>query len=180
MLSVVLEEIPVLLLSDVDAAAAAADDHAGVRLGKRQARVVPRFARREDAEQRRARVAPGIGARLAWAELAVDRHRRRDVDRRHRCRDFAGVGGGVDLADRAGAAPAAADRVPKRLAAGAESRDDSDSGDGNARMGHERPPYNSQRDTALPLERRATVPIIAALLRPRVRLAAAHTRPAVG
>ena len=46
------EEIVVLPLADVDAAAAAADDDAGFRLAERQAGVDPGFARRDHADQR--------------------------------------------------------------------------------------------------------------------------------
>ena len=48
------EEILILPLADVDPAAARADDHAGVRLTFGQSGIVPRFARGDDAEQRRA------------------------------------------------------------------------------------------------------------------------------
>ena len=47
------EEILVLLLADVDAAASAADQYARIRLGRSQTGIAPRFARGDDAEQRR-------------------------------------------------------------------------------------------------------------------------------
>ena len=54
LLAVVLEKILILLFADVDTAAAAADDHAGFRFRERQPGVVPRFARRDHPEHRRA------------------------------------------------------------------------------------------------------------------------------
>ena len=71
------EEVVVLPLADVDAAAAAADDHAGARLAGAEAGVVPRFARGDDADQRRARIALRIGAMLG----DPDRRRRRSPAR---------------------------------------------------------------------------------------------------
>ena len=56
------EEVLVLLLADVDPAAAAADQHARARLARAQAGIAPRLARGNDAEQRRARVPLRIGA----------------------------------------------------------------------------------------------------------------------
>ena len=79
------EEVAILRFADVDAAAAAADDHSGAGLVDPQAGVVPRLARGNHGQQRRARVAPGIGARLAAvAVLAVERLGVGDRDRRHR------------------------------------------------------------------------------------------------
>ncbi len=60
MLSVVLEKLLILLFADVDAATAAADDHAGFRFGEREAGVVPGFAGRHHPKQRRPGVASGI------------------------------------------------------------------------------------------------------------------------
>ena len=50
--AVVGEEVLVLLLADVDAAAARADDHAGAGLAEAEAGVIPRFARGSNAEHR--------------------------------------------------------------------------------------------------------------------------------
>ena len=86
----VVKKSSVLLLADVDAAAAAADEHAGIRLARAQAGIAPRLARRNHAEQRRARVALRIGAAI----LTVRRRRasaRRSIDT-----------GGTDAATRQG------------------------------------------------------------------------------
>ena len=53
------EEVLVLPLADVDAAAAAADDHAGVGLTGAQPGVAPRLAAGDHAEERGARIAFG-------------------------------------------------------------------------------------------------------------------------
>ena len=50
--AVVGEEVLVLLLADVDAAAARADDHAGAGLAEAEAGVIPRLARGPNAEHR--------------------------------------------------------------------------------------------------------------------------------
>ena len=107
------------------------------------------------AEERRARIALGIGARLARAQLALERHRRRDVDGGHRRGHLAGIGRGVEFGDRARAALAAADRVPEHFAAGAERRDDADPVIATRGWRSLNRSYNSARDEALPLERRA-------------------------
>ena len=74
------EEVVVLPFADVDAAAAAADDDAGVRLADAQAGIGPRFARGDDADERGARVALGIGA-VARVPDVVALERRHIVDR---------------------------------------------------------------------------------------------------
>ena len=106
-LAVVLEEVLVLALADVDAAATAADDHAGIGLGEAEAGVVPGFTRGHHAEERRPRVAPGIGAGLTRAELAVERGGGRNVDGRHRRGHPAGIGRHVEFGNRPRAALAA-------------------------------------------------------------------------
>src|SRR5207247_1768729 len=67
------EKIVVLALADVDAAAAAADHDAGVRLRDAQPRIGPGLARRDDADERRAGVALRVGALAfgAWVDLFV-------------------------------------------------------------------------------------------------------------
>ena len=67
------EELRVLPLGDVDAAGAAADEHAGVGLVQAQSGIGPRFPRGDHGDQRRLRVAARIGAadrRPAWPQLA--------------------------------------------------------------------------------------------------------------
>ena len=128
------EEILVLLLADVDAAAAAADDHAGVRLADAQAGVVPGLARRDHAEQRGARIALRIGASSVAASLASRQWRARRCRReapaprpgRDRSRASNSVIARVPLRP-------AADRVPEHLATDAERRHDADAGDRDAR-----------------------------------------------
>ena len=55
------EEVLVLRFAHIDAAAAAADQHAGVGLADLQAGIVPGFTRGNHAKQGRARIPPGIG-----------------------------------------------------------------------------------------------------------------------
>ena len=100
-------------------------------LADAQPGVGPGLARGDDADQRGARVALGIGAVAgvrrssspSSARHVVDRHagdRRRDAAREVRR---------VELGDGARAAAAAADALPEPLAADAERRDDADAGD---------------------------------------------------
>src|SRR5262249_35146203 len=56
------EEIVILPLAHIDAAATAPDDDAGSLLRDAQRGIVPGFARRDDRNQRSARVALRIGA----------------------------------------------------------------------------------------------------------------------
>ena len=70
------EEVLVLLFADVDAAAAAADEHAGAGLARAQSGIAPRFARGDHAEQRRARIALRIGAPVLIV-VAIERRARR-------------------------------------------------------------------------------------------------------
>jgi hypothetical protein len=65
-LPAVVEELEVLPLGDVDAASAAADEHAGARLVEAQAGVVPGLAGGDDGNERRARIAPRVGPRRVW------------------------------------------------------------------------------------------------------------------
>ena len=83
------------------------------------------------------RIAPRIGARLPVdGVLAVDRHRRRDVHRRHVGGDATRVVGGVEGRDRPRAADAVGHSVPEHVPANAVGRDDTNSGDDDARCGH--------------------------------------------
>ena len=124
------EEVVVLPLADVDAAAAAADDDAGVRLADAQAGVGPRLARGDDADQRGARVALRIRAVVLIPDIvALERRHVVDGDGRDRRRDAAAEVRRVEVGDRARAAAAAGDVLPEALAADAEGRHDADAGD---------------------------------------------------
>ena len=126
------EEIVVLPFADVDAAAAAADDHAGVRLGDAQPGVDPRLARRDHADQRRPRVALRIGAVALVPDIvALDRRHIVDGHRRHRRGDAAAELRRVEVGDRPRRAAAAADVIPEALATDAERRHHADAGDDN-------------------------------------------------
>ena len=122
----------VLLLADVDPAAAAADQHPGVGLARTKPRVAPCLARRDDAEERRARIALRIRASVRFV-VAFEQRRRFNRHRRHRRGDTAGIRRRIELGDRARAAHAAADVSPEAVAPGAERRDDADSADDHAR-----------------------------------------------
>ena len=128
------EEVVVLALADVDAAAAAADEHAGARLVDPQAGVVPRLARGDDADERGARIALRIGAAARSSQMSSPLERRHvvDGDAAAPAPRPAGELRRVELGDRARAAAAAADVVPEPLAADAERRDDADAGDDDA------------------------------------------------
>ena len=137
------EEIVILALADVDAAAAAADDHARVGLADAQAGVRPRFARGDDADERGARVALRIRAVAGVPEVVA-------LERRHIVHRHVGDGrgdpapefGGVELGDRARAAAPAAHVIPEPLAPDAERRHDADAGDHDPRsMVHTRTLY---------------------------------------
>ena len=158
------EEVVVLPLADVDAAAAAADDDAGVRLADPQAGVSPRFARGDDADQRGARIALRIGAIVRVPDVVAARApARRRSSRRHRRGDAAGELRRVELRDGARAAAAAADVIPEALAADAERRDDADAGD------HDAPPSRERHDAIVvaPMGARAFVWSAARSLSPR-------------
>src|SRR5262249_53393891 len=129
------EEVVVLTLADVDAAAARADHDAGIRFADRQPGVGPRFTRGDDADERRARVALRIRA-VSRIPQTVAPGRRHAVDRhrRHGRGDAAAQIGRIELADRARAAAAAADAFPEALAAHAERRDDADARNHDAGM----------------------------------------------
>src|SRR6185295_17804201 len=115
------EEIVVLALADVDAAPAAADDHAGVGLADGQPCIHPRFASRDDADEGSLRIALRIGP-VAGVPDVVARDGR-DIVYRH-ARDLCGhltpEVGGVETSDRPGAAATSADRIPKPFAAHAK------------------------------------------------------------
>src|SRR6185437_3388799 len=120
------EEVLVLLLADIDAAAAAADQDAGVRLPRAQACVAPRFAPRDDAEQRCPRVALRVRSPV---EVIVTVEWQRGIDRKRRdgCGDAARIRRCVELGDRARPADTATDVAPETITAGAERRHHADS-----------------------------------------------------
>src|SRR5687768_2236177 len=132
LLAVVLEKVAVLPLTDVDAAATAADDHAGIGLGKPEAGVAPRFARGQHAKQRGSRIAFGIGVCLTRTGLAIEGDGGSHVHWRHRRRHATRIRRDVELGDRARAATTAPDGVPERLTPGSKGRDDANAGDGHA------------------------------------------------
>ena len=125
------EEILVLLLAYIDAAAAAADENTGIWLAGSQSGIAPGFARRDDTEQRRPRVSLGIGA--AVAVLTRERQRLVDGDRWNRSRNAAGITRRIELSDRSTPADAVAQMMPIRLASNAERRYRADAGYHHAR-----------------------------------------------
>ena len=128
------EEVVVLPFADVDPAAAAADHDTSVRLADAQSGVRPRLARRDDADERRARIALRIRAIARIPHVvAVERRHVVDRDAGHGRRDAASELRRVELRDRARRAAAAADRVPEALASDAVRRDDADPRDDDAR-----------------------------------------------
>ena len=93
------EEVLVLLLADIDAAAAAANQYARVGLSCTQARVAPRLARGDGAKQRGSRIAPGI--RVPFLVIVtVDRRRIVHRYRRHPRGDATRIGRDIELRDR--------------------------------------------------------------------------------
>src|SRR5262249_601942 len=127
------EEIVVLPFADVDPAAAAADDHAGIRLADAQSGLGPRFARRDDADQRRTRIPLRIRAVAVVPDVVTLETRHvANGDAGHRRRDAAAEVAGVEFSDRARAAAAAAHRSPELFPSNAERRDGADAGDGDA------------------------------------------------
>src|SRR6185436_5667097 len=122
------EEVLVLLLADIDAAAPAADDHSGPRLSRAQPGIAPRLAGRNHAEQRGARVPSRIGAALLVV-IAVERGRVIDRHGRHPSSHTTRVRRDIELRDGPGAADAAADVIPVPLAADAERRHNADACD---------------------------------------------------
>ena len=128
------EEVVVLTLPDVDAAAAAADDDPGARLRDAKRRVAPRLARRDDGDERRARIALGIGA-VARVPDIVALERRHIVDRHvaDRRGDATGEIGCIEVGDGARPAAPLAHVLPEALTADAERRDDADTGDDDPR-----------------------------------------------
>ena len=138
-LPAVAEELGVLTLGDVDAARAAADDHAGVRLVEAEPRIRPRFGCGDDRDERRARVPPRVAAarrRPPVRRTRVDRHGLVDRDRRDGSRHRAGEGRRVESADAARRAAPVADVLPEALAPHAERRHDADPGDGDPAFPH--------------------------------------------
>ena len=125
------EEVRVLRFADVDAASAAADDDAAARLGDAKAGILPRFARRDDAEQCRPRIPLRIGTAVVPI-ITLERRRIVDGDRRHPGGNLTGIGGDVELGDGFGAAAAPADVMPEALTANAEWRHHADAGDHDA------------------------------------------------
>src|SRR5262245_42052879 len=76
------EEILVLLLTYIDAAAAAANENTGMWFAGSQSGITPGFASRDDTEQRGARVPFGVGT--AVAVLTLEWQRLIDGDRWNR------------------------------------------------------------------------------------------------
>ena len=129
------EEVVVLPLADVDAAAAAADHDARAWLAEREPRIDPRFARGDHADQRRARVALRIGAvRLVPHIVALDRRHVVDRDAGHGRGDARRELRRVELGNRPRAAAAAADVLPETVAADAERRYHTDSRNDDSRL----------------------------------------------
>ena len=105
------EEVVVLPLAHVDAAAAAADDDARSRLADGETGVGPGFPRGDDADERRARVPLRIRPVIGIPQVvAVERRHVGDRHRRHRRGDAAAEIGGVESGDGARTAAAAAHR----------------------------------------------------------------------
>ncbi len=125
------EEVLVLFFADVDPAAAAADEHAGVRLPGPQSGIGPGFAPGDDAKERRARISLRIGPAIVLV-VTVERRRHVDGDLRDGCRHLTGIRRGVELRDGARRGTAAADVTPEAIAADAERRHDTDAGDDDA------------------------------------------------
>src|SRR5689334_10418928 len=74
LLSAVKEEVRVLPLTDVDAAAPAANNDAGARLADLEPRIGPRFASGDDPDERGARISFGIGAVVDVPEAVALEH----------------------------------------------------------------------------------------------------------
>ena len=127
------EEILVLLLADVDPAAAAADQHPAAGSGRRAARhrATPR-ARPRRRTAPRANSASG-SARPSDSSSPSSATARFNRYRWTAAADAARIGRRVELGDRARAADAAADVSPEAIASGAERRDDADPADDDAR-----------------------------------------------
>ena len=123
------EEVFMLLLADVDAAATAANEHAGAGLPGAQARVAPGFSRGDDAEERRARVCFGSASIVIVVTIELWR-----VGNRHQWdprRNLAGIARDVELRDCARAAAAAAHVLPEPLAPDTERRHHTDAANGD-------------------------------------------------
>ncbi len=113
------EEILILPLADVDAAAAAADEDPGICFTGAKPRVLPGLARGQHTVERGARIVPRIGASVLFA-IAVERRRLIDRNGRNPRSDAAGICGDVELCDCLGGARPAAHVVPETLAPEAE------------------------------------------------------------
>ena len=127
MTATVREEVLVLLLTDIYASAAAANQHAGIGLSCAKARVAPRLARGDDAEQR----CPRIALRIRVPSLIIVTVDRRCIVYRHRRHPrghAARRGGDIELCDCPGSADAAVHVIPVALASHAERRDNADAG----------------------------------------------------
>ena len=132
------EEVAVLRLADVDAAAAAADDDAGVRLVDAKASVVPRLACRNDGRGA-PRVNSACGSAREWRSSSSSPSSTcasADRDRRYRRSHLARERRDVELGDRARGGNAAADVVPEPLSPDTERRHDADARDHDPRDGH--------------------------------------------
>src|SRR5262249_13777426 len=112
------EEVVVLPLADVDAAAAAANHYARARLADAQTGVDPGFTRRDDADERRTRVALRVGAIVVVPDIvAVDGRHVADRDALNGRGHAAAEVGRVEGADGARRAAAGGQTVPEPLSA---------------------------------------------------------------
>ena len=109
------EEVLVLLLADVDATTAAANQHAGARLPRSQARVAPGLPASDDAEERGARVPLRIGAPVLIV-IAIELEGVGDRQGRNPGSHLTGIGRDVELCDGTSAAAPAAHVLPETLA----------------------------------------------------------------
>ena len=129
----VVKKSSVLLLTDVDPAAPAADDHARPGFAGAEAGVAERLARGNHAEERRPGVPPRIGAALQFL-VALETGRVFHRDRRDPGGYLAGRGRDVELRDSPRGALAAREAFPVTVAANPERRNDADAGDDHARL----------------------------------------------
>ena len=130
------EEVVILALANVDAAAAAADHHTRVRFADAEAGVGPGLTRGNHADECGARVAFRIGAIFRIPDV-VAVERRHVVDRHGRDRrgHTAGELRRIEVGNRPRAAAAMAHVFPEPFAAAAKRRHDADATDHDARDG---------------------------------------------
>ena len=125
----------VLPLANVDAPAAAPDDHAGAGFADTQTGVGPGLARGDDADERRPRVAFRVGPVVLVPEAVALEGR--DIVDRH-----VGDGRGhlapelrrIEVRDGARCAAPAADALPEALAPDTEGRHDANAGHDHTRF----------------------------------------------